>query len=166
MGTQSAGCTCVGFQIGRQDVKRALDYYRITLYCVNAIVIFSCILFYFSFGTLIKIFTTNEKVLQECMKTLLTALLALFFDEWQTYLQGIIKALGIQGEAVKIAAFSFIIMYPCLGVIFAFNFRLGFPGLFLAWAFSVFFNAAFLCYIIKNANWYKAAKDSASRLNI
>lgn len=53
MGMQSAGCTCVGFQIGRQDIKRAKDYYRVSFHCVICIVCVSCLLFYVTFESLI-----------------------------------------------------------------------------------------------------------------
>lgn len=51
-------------------------------------------------------------------------------------------------------------------IILGFKCHLGFYGIYLAWAFAVFVMTMGQYYTIKNANWYKAAKESSSRLNV
>ena len=66
MGMQSAGCTCVGFQIGKGDVKTAKEYYRVSFHCVLAIAFLSSICFYTTFDSLIGFFTSDSRVIQAC----------------------------------------------------------------------------------------------------
>ena len=50
-----------------------------------------------------------------------TACLTIFFDIFQTYLQGIVKALGIQKRAVLVTVFAYMILYTPLAYLMAFK---------------------------------------------
>ena len=49
LGIQSAGCTCVGFQIGKGDLKNALDYYKVSKHFAIFLGLFSCVGLYLIF---------------------------------------------------------------------------------------------------------------------
>ena len=60
----------------------------------------SCLLFFKH--DLIGVFTNIDSVKEKCFEVIIFAACGTFPDLWQGYLQGTIKALGIQGNVIRL----------------------------------------------------------------
>jgi MATE family multidrug resistance protein len=83
---------------------------------------------------------------------------------WQGYLQGVVKALGLQGRVVYINFIAYWIINLPLTLILTFTLDLGFKGLWLAMVFTQFFIC--FCYqaFVKYHDWNSSAEESYNRM--
>lgn len=80
LGIQSAGCTFVGFQIGKGDLKNALEYYRVSRHFALFVGIFSSLALYFMFNNLLALYTHSPSVQRACFYVLPVACITIIFD--------------------------------------------------------------------------------------
>lgn len=146
-------------------MRNAKEYYRVSRHCACCLAAISSLALYLSLQDLLNLYTSDEEVRAACIGALPLACLTVIFDQGQVYLQGIIKALGIQDRAVKVTVIGYILLYGPLAYCLAFKTHLGFSGVWAALLATMYFMTMWLHQIIEQANWYRAIRDAAARLN-
>ena len=95
MGVQTAACSCIGQQIGRQNIQKAKEYMRVLNHTAFVLITASVLSLLIYKKQIIGIFTNIESVKEQCYAVIGIAAMGTFPDMWQGYLQGPVKALGI-----------------------------------------------------------------------
>lgn len=101
-GLNTSAAAHIGQQIGKQNVTKAKEYYKVTLW-VSFIIISSIVLSIVVYAEeIISVFTNSDNVIKSCKSVIPLFVCGVFPDLWQGYIQGVIKALGIQGKVIII----------------------------------------------------------------
>jgi MATE family multidrug resistance protein len=81
-------------------------------------------------------FTSKKEVQEKALDVLPWFCAAIFPDLWQGFIQGVIKALGIQEKVAVINLIGYWVLNMPLCWLFAFHFKFGFKGIWMAMLIS------------------------------
>ena len=101
----------------------------------------------------ISIFTNIEPVKDLCSQVVLLLSVGSLFDCWQCFLQGPIRALGIQGEVISYNLVAYWTINLPLSYFFAFTLGYGLIGLWMGMLAAQVFLAVIFTFIIETTNW-------------
>ena len=119
----------MGPEIGRFDIDKAKEYMKVTSVVAFVLIALSLVIFILFAEPILSIFTKKPDVLKEALAILPWFCAAIFPDLWQGFIQGIIKALGIQEKVAVINFLGYWVLNIPLCWLFAFHFKIGFAGI-------------------------------------
>jgi Na+-driven multidrug efflux pump len=155
IGLETASCTIVGQEIGKGDVVKAKEYYR--LFSIVTVIMISCtsLCVYIFKEQIVKLFTDKENIINISLSIIWLISFNTFPDGYKGMLKGIIKALGLQ----KICVYVNIGGHWCINLtlqwFFAFYLKLGLVGIWYAkLCLEAYIVVAYFA-IIQCADWQK-----------
>ena len=107
-----------------------------------------------------KLFTEDENTLKICHSVYILLALGMFPDMWQGYMQGVIKALGIQHKMTWLNLIAYWVINLPLSILLTFKFEWGFAGLWWSIIFAQMFMMISATIMAKSANWKLAAEQA------
>jgi MATE family multidrug resistance protein len=131
LGLGVATTTLIGNAIGAELLSLAKRTIRVSLVCILFIEVFVSLSIYFGGSTFVRIFTSDEEVLQAAGRAMTAIALFTIFDGIQCIAGSALKGSGKQfiGAIANLGAF-YVVGLP-LSWLFCFHFHLGQSGLFL-----------------------------------
>jgi MATE family multidrug resistance protein len=100
LGLNQAASSKIGQMIGLGDVIEAREYFRAGAY-ISITICITCSITFFLFGRcLLGIMTDNEAIIEKAMTVQYYVCIQMLPDYWQGFMQGPIRAIGIQAKAV------------------------------------------------------------------
>ena len=153
----ATACTFVGNKIGANNVTKAKEVNSLIKKFTTASILIAFIVFMLTRKFYVELFTSDTRIQELAMSASPIMAVGIFFDHWQFMCNGVIKALGLQDEAVKYYLISFWVISLSLAIWLGFYTSLGYYGIrfaILAAQIFLFFNFTFM---VDNADWEKAA---------
>ena len=129
LGIQEAVCSLVGNCIGANNVPLAKRFFSFTMKVTIALILMIVITTVLARRQLAMVFTDDEQLIEMTAPLILLAGLNFFADGFQGYLQGPIRAMGLQQVASYIALASYWLIALPLAIIFCFVCDVGVSGL-------------------------------------
>jgi MATE family multidrug resistance protein len=164
LGLSSASGAKIGQQIGCGNIKKARAYFNASN-CVSIVVISLTVALIFVLRRpAIRVFTSNEEMTDKATSMMWLACLDFFPDMIQGYLQGPIKALGLQGRVLPFNLTAYWFINVPFAYIFAFTLDMGLEGCWLAMICGQIFMVLTQFSVIMCADWHKAVEESQKRL--
>ena len=141
VGLRQGASKCVGNAIGEENVSKAKEYMRVSHQLAIAVILVSTSLFFIFYPQIISVFTNNKSVQRAFQSIISFVVTSILPDMWQGYLQGVVKALGIQKKVLKynMIAYWLINVPICLFLVFYLN--LGFPAIWISMNFACYYIA-------------------------
>jgi MATE family multidrug resistance protein len=163
MGIQQASSANIGWAIGTGDIYKAKEY----LYVSNwiAFVLSSvCTLIFLLFGKqMVMVFTSSESLIKICTNSLGLVSCGLWPDMWQCYMQGPVRALGLQGKVVPFNLLAYWVINIPVALLFSFKLGYGFDGIWIAMIVAQVFISFAFSFIVVNADWHNAIDECRTR---
>lgn len=163
LGIQQAATSTIGNKIGENNLSEAKEYYRVLNHVSFLIVSAVTIAFLLHQEYWVGLFTNIVEVKQCCTAVVGLAAGGIFPDLWQGYLQGVIKALGIQGSVLYINLIAYWLLNIPLCYYFTFYMGYGYAGVWMAMISAQFFISVSFQLLINAADWEKCAKTCKER---
>lgn len=121
-GIQQAAGANIGQQIGNGNIVKAKQYFEASI-VIALVMITLCVLLFYIFGKyIILMFTTNQDIVTKCMEVIVLVTFCMLPDMWQGYMQGPIKALGLQAKVIPINLVAYWLINIPLSCLFSFTF--------------------------------------------
>lgn len=98
-----------------------------------------------------------------CMTARFYVALNMLPDMWQGFMQGVVKALGIQKKVFWLSITAYYILNLPLVYLLTFHLQHGFKGLWEAMTISSLFMGVCMHILGQTTDWDKAAEQSQSR---
>jgi MATE family multidrug resistance protein len=129
--SQAAGAT-IGQQIGANNIPKAKEYYRASM-AVSGTVIGVIMVIYFCFNrTWFSIFTNSQDVINAAMSVKYLIFFELLPDMWKVYMQGPIRALGLQSKMVPYNLVGYWILNIMVACVLVFVLKIGYSGFWIS----------------------------------
>ena len=142
----------------------AKKYVSLSHKCSTVIFGTVCICFYTFQTSIIRIFTSDEKVLASFAIAAPIICVGQFPDLWCGYLSGIVRALDAQAPCVYINFTGFWLVNFPLSLFLTFKLHWGFSGLWWSMITAQAINAVGFQYLVSTADWNKALMKCQERL--
>jgi Na+-driven multidrug efflux pump len=136
---------------------KAKKFFKASIILSTFIISVSVLVLYIFSRQAIEFFTVNHKVVETAMSVMFLAVLDFYLDMFNGYLQGPIRALGLQTSVIPYNLTAYWFISLPLTCILSFPLGLGFKGCFLAMLVAQSFLCTCSFWIILNADWDKAA---------
>ena len=166
LGLQQAACCNIGHQIGKNDTKEAKSYLKICNLVAFSFIFTACSLYYTFKNHLINVFTKDVGVQHQFDQVVLPAVLSLMPGMWQGYLQGVVKALGMQSYYVFLSFTAWWLLNMPLSVCLTFHLGYGFPGVWISTLTAEAFLAVSNSTLIWVTDWERASEKSKERQSV
>lgn len=163
LGLSTAACTTVGHQIGRGDIEKARKYYYVSRHIAFVIILMAVTCLMTFKNHLIGLFTNIESVKEKCQEVLIFAACGTIPDLWQGYLQGTIKALGIQRKMMKLNFIAYWMINLPLCYFLVFRVQVGYKGIWMSIVTAQTFLAVCFHIMIEITDWKKVGEESLQR---
>ena len=129
LGYQESTCAIIGNCIGANNVRLAHRFFRLTLWTTLATVLTLMFPLLFCRESIAKIYSTEPEMQQLTEHVLVLVTFIFFFDCMQGFLQGPIRAIGLQGRASCYTIVLFYLVGLPVACLLGFKFELGVMGL-------------------------------------
>ena len=159
-GLDQASCAFVGQALGAGRVDLARQFYRDFCYISATVIFFVIIIFNYFKEDIVCLYTNIESVRSQVLLTIPLMLFNIFPDLFKGMLKGIIKALGIQAKAVKVHIICHWFIFMTLIYVFAFRWKWGLPGMFMAKICLEYCIISSYLLIIKFSDWDQISVDA------
>ena len=138
---------------------------RVITFTTSAVIIFLSFLTYLARHHIADLFTDDPELAALTSKVLIVAAIVYLFDGSQGFLQGPIRALGLQKRASYLAlAMNWAVGVP-LAAICAFTLDFGLVGLQGGFSSAMIGQSLGYMLILKCKDWHEIADEVASRIN-
>lgn len=131
---------------------------------VACVIFFFVTCFFFAFRTnWIELFTKDPALSEKAHSVLHIVTIQFVPDLWQGYMQGPIKALGLQAKIVPFNLTAYWIINLPLACLFAFTLGWGFAGVWISMVIGQLFMCTCQMLLVLTADWQQAADESRAR---
>jgi len=165
-GFNQAGCCLVGQCIGKEDVTEAKKYYFQTLKTAVPFFFVVTAVLLASGRQVMFLLTDEEPVIDLVMTALYIQLIGAFIDMTLATLTGIVRALGLQNQAMYIMLFGNYCLALPFTWFFAFYLGKGYRALWASSLIGIGFNTISLLVLIQFSDWNKAVVAYKERLRL
>ena len=163
IGLETASCTIVGQEIGKGNVAKAKEYYRLFSILTVIIVTFTSLNVFLFKEQILRLFTDKEKLVQTSVAIIWLISFGTFPEGYKGMLKGIIKALGLQ----KLCVYVNIVGHWCINLtlmwFFGFHLGLGLKGIWCAKLCLEFYIMTAYFVLIQCQDWEKICEESSQR---
>ena len=147
----------IGNCIGANNVPLAKRFFKLINYFVASMIFMLCSITFLAREAIAACFSNDEDVREMATTLIMLAALMHFFRGSQAYLQGPIRAMGLQKRASYFAIASYWLIAIPLSAIFAFKLNIGVIGLSIGLFFGVVFQACSYLSIVLRQDWQEIA---------
>lgn len=162
-GLQTAAAATIGHEIGSQNIQKAKEYFKVTQIISGIAITITVMIFALFSKWFYRLFTEDEKTLEICNEVYILVCLGMFPDMWQGYMQGVIKALGIQHKVMWLNLIAYWVINLPLSLLLTFHLEWGFSGLWWSIIFAQMFMMFSITIMAKSANWKTACEQAYQR---
>lgn len=156
-GLDNASCALVGQALGANNISAAKGFYS-TFRIIASLLIGLIMLLQWTFReVLVDMYTNIPSVRTEALSAIYLLLFNIFPDLFKGMLKGIIKAKGIQHKAVWVHLLCHWMIFPTSTWLFAFHYKWGLVGLWLAKIILEWSVVTCYTFIIWTTPWEESA---------
>lgn len=164
LGMNTAAVATIGQEIGALNAPRAKEYYAAASKVAAVFIVFAHLILFIKFNSVVALFTSIKIVQTTVMASVNTFILGSAINCCSGYMQGPVKALGLQGRTLLLLAFfAYWIVNVPLSYVLAFNFDYGFSGLWAAMSLALLIIVIGYYFYIEMADWENIAIEAKSK---
>lgn len=160
MGLQQAASSCIGHEIGKGNVAAAKHVYKVAQYLSLIFITASVVGLYAFHGYIIGLFTNIEQVHIIFNQVILLIVSSAIPDMMKVYLQGVIKALGIQGKVIYLNFIAYYVINIPIIYFLIFKLNFGISAIWISMNLCQYFLAISFWIILQSVDWEKSAELS------
>ena len=158
----SATCALMGNSIGANNVPLARRFFALTWKITMLIVVILAVTVILARHQIVSVYTHDEALIQMTAPLLIIIGCNYLGDGLQSYLQGPIRALMLQGKASYVAIVCFWLLGLPLAAVFAFACDFGVKGLLMGFLAATALQATSYLVIVLGADWDTVAENATT----
>ena len=153
LGIQEATCAIIGNCIGANNVPLAKRFFSMINKIITVAVLIISVVTFLAREQIAACFTGDPEVREMSERLIMVTAFMIIFDGAQGYLQGPIRALGLQQRASYFAITSYWVIAIPISLIFSFWLEIGVIGLSIGISMGVLFQFVSYLFILLRQNW-------------